>query len=84
MFWAKIMQHQVRLMQHDGTAASLREWWGLARFLGSRERGLGDMLGMWFDYFHPGFHPWQHDNSELVNQWVRRFDRTLDDCDNAA
>jgi predicted metal-dependent hydrolase len=28
---------------------------------------------LWFDYFRPTFHPWDHDNRHLVDLWKQRF-----------
>jgi uncharacterized protein len=28
---------------------------------------------LYFDYYRPSFHPWNHDNSYLVDQWKRRY-----------
>jgi predicted metal-dependent hydrolase len=30
---------------------------------------LRRMLPEYFHYYKPSFHPWQHDNRELVEQW---------------
>jgi uncharacterized protein len=27
----------------------------------------------WLDFFRPGFHPWQRDNSDLIRQWKERY-----------
>jgi predicted metal-dependent hydrolase len=27
----------------------------------------------WLDYFRPGFHPWQRDNSDLIATWKARY-----------
>jgi len=29
------------------------------------------MLPQYFRYYRPGFHPWQHDNRALIEQWKR-------------
>lgn len=30
-------------------------------------------LRMYFDYFRPSFHPWQHNNAYLIDEWKARF-----------
>lgn len=30
-------------------------------------------LRLYLDYYKPGFHPWNHDNAHLVDEWKRRF-----------
>ncbi len=42
----------------------------LAGFLLGRGGLMRSGFPAWLDYFRPGFHPWQHDNRELL----RRFD----------
>jgi len=27
----------------------------------------------WLDYFRPGFHPWDHDNADLIAKWKARY-----------
>ncbi|MCW5829799.1 MAG: metal-dependent hydrolase [Deltaproteobacteria bacterium] len=31
------------------------------------------VLGNWFDYFKPGFHPWQHNNAHLLADWKKQY-----------
>jgi predicted metal-dependent hydrolase len=59
VFWAKVLEHQVRLMRVDGTAASPREWAALARFLFVRPGGMLGLVGPYLRYYLPGFHPWR-------------------------
>lgn len=69
IFWAKVFEHQVRLMRHDGTLFSLGEWRSLLSFLfvsPGAFRGLG---ALYLDYFRPSFHPWDLDNRDLLNEW---------------
>ena len=37
------------------------------QFLLKRNGILTEMMGGWFSWFKPNFHPWQHDDSDLVN-----------------
>lgn len=34
----------------------------MVRFLWGKPGVLRKMIPEWFDYFRPGFHPWDHDN----------------------
>ena len=59
IFWAKVLEHQVRLMSVDGIASSPREWAALARFLFVRPGGMLGLVGPYLRYYRPGFHPWK-------------------------
>jgi predicted metal-dependent hydrolase len=30
-------------------------------------------LRLYFDYYRVSFHPWQHDNSHLIDEWKAHF-----------
>jgi predicted metal-dependent hydrolase len=74
IFWAKVAEHQVRLMRVDGIAASPREWASLLRFLVLQRRGsLLGLLRPYLAYYKPGFHPWDLDNRALLEAWKREL-----------
>jgi hypothetical protein len=35
---------------------------------------LAGLAPLWLAYFQRDFHPWQHDNSELVQAYVGQFE----------
>src|SRR5947207_14260434 len=63
IFWAKVLEHQVRMMGHDGTLFSPREWGSLAWYLGVEPGGLRTVVRHYFAYYRPGFHPSHVDSS---------------------
>jgi uncharacterized protein len=69
IFWAKVFEHQVRLMHVDGTLWSAREWVALYRYLCVSPGGLQRLIPAYLDYYRPSFHPWQHDNRALLEAW---------------
>jgi len=77
IFWAKVLEHQVRLMRHDGILFSLREWASLVRYLTVTDEGKpGIMLALirpYLDYYRPSFHPWNHDNRALLEAWKAEY-----------
>jgi predicted metal-dependent hydrolase len=75
IFWAKVAEHQVRLMRADGTLFSASEWGAMLRFLVLRKGGFLSMVPAYFDYFRPSFHPWDHDNRHLLSAWKEDFAR---------
>jgi len=73
IFWAKVLEQQVRLMRVDGVAGSPREWWSLVRFLFIEPGGMLRLVPRYLSYYRPGFHPWDHDNRELLEAWRREI-----------
>jgi predicted metal-dependent hydrolase len=69
IFWAKVFEHQVRLMRADGILFSGREWYALFRFLFITPGGLTSLFVPYFEYYRPSFHPWQLDNRSLLEAW---------------
>ncbi len=57
VFWAKVLEHQVRMMKVDRTLTSPREWAALAYFLFVSPGPLRRMVGPYLAYYRPGFHP---------------------------
>lgn len=76
IFWAKVLQHQARMMKVDGTALSAREWLALGRFLFVSPGGLRKIVPHYFRYYRPSFHPNDIDSSRLFDAWKRVFDAT--------
>jgi hypothetical protein len=69
IFWAKVIEHQVKMMRTDGILASPRAWWALGRFLFVRPGALRRILPDYAAYFRRGFHPWQLDDRALIVAW---------------
>jgi uncharacterized protein len=74
IFWAKVAEHQVRLMHHDRTLWSPREWRALARFLLVRPGALRKMVRPYLAYYRPGFHPWQLADTAPIEAWKREYE----------
>jgi uncharacterized protein len=69
IFWAKVLEHQVRLMWSDGVLFSVREWAQLSWHIGLGPDGLWRLLPHYLAYFSFRFHPWQLDNRDLLEKW---------------
>jgi predicted metal-dependent hydrolase len=78
IFWAKVFEQQVRMMKADGILGSAREWWALAKFLFVTPGGLRRLVPKYFAYFKRDFHPWDNDNSALLEAWRSELARTSD------
>ena len=58
--------YQRELVNTDKT---MGRWDGMddyLRFLFGKGGFIPDMIGPWFDYLKPGFHPWDHDNRHFL------------------
>lgn len=71
IFWAKVVEHQARMMRVDGTLGSLREWLALGRFLFVTPGGLRRIAPDYLRYYLPRFHPRDIDSDALVDRWRR-------------
>jgi predicted metal-dependent hydrolase len=80
VFWTLVAIHQLRLMRADGCLFSLREWRSLFVFLFIEPGGMRRVMGKYFQYFRPGFHPWQLDNRELLAAWRRESGPNAEDA----
>lgn len=69
IFWAKVLEHQVRMMHADGIAGSPRQWWAVGRFLFVSPGPMPKLIPLYLEYFRPGFHPWKLDNRDLLEAW---------------
>ena len=76
MFPRNIARYAAHLLQADGYSEedALK---AVKRFLW-REPGIfGRGWKIFFAWFRPGFHPWDHDNRALVTRWRTEFDAEL-------
>jgi len=72
-FWLRVFRFHFALVRSDGALGDLRGWWKLFRFLWIAPGGLRQLFRPWRDYFRRDFHPWQHDNFRLVEQWQAAY-----------
>jgi len=62
-----------RMMLNDRKNFSLKDAGkGLWRMWG-RNGTFSSLIPTWLEYFKPGFHPWNHDNSELIAQFKEQI-----------
>ena len=75
IFWAKVIEQQLRMMKADGTLGSGREWGALTRFLFRKPGWLFKMVRPYLAYYKPSFHPSQLDSTPLVARWQKEFEQ---------
>ncbi len=73
IFWAKVFEHQLRMMRADGTLGSPREWAHLGRWLFVSPGPLRRLIRPYLAYYRPGFHPWDFDNHALLERWEASY-----------
>jgi predicted metal-dependent hydrolase len=68
--WNQAHFHRT-LMHADGQSLNVKSWArGIARYWGPRGK-FTKLIPAYLDYYRRDFHPWQHDNRELVAKWKR-------------
>lgn len=74
LFWAKMVEHQARMMHSQGLLFSGSEWAGLGRFFFGKPGLFFKLIGPYLAYFKRDFHPKQIDCSELLERWRADFE----------
>ncbi len=69
VFWAKVFEHQARLMHADGTSASPKEWADLGIHLFVTPGGMTKLIGPYFAYYRPSFHPSERGAEPLLDTY---------------
>ena len=58
-FTSRMMLNDRKNFSLKDTATGLWRLWGINGTFSS-------LIPTWLEYFKPGFHPWDHDNSDLI------------------
>jgi predicted metal-dependent hydrolase len=74
LFWAKMFEHQVRMMHSQKLLFSLSEWAGLGRFFFGKRGVFYQLFLPYLAYFRPTFHPRDIDCSDLLARWRDDFE----------
>ena len=68
LFWALVTVFYARILRAEGKLTDLRGWGRMWQVHFGRIGFMRKMILPWADYFRPGFHPWDHDNSHFLEQ----------------
>ncbi|MEQ8950581.1 metal-dependent hydrolase, partial [Parvibaculum sp.] len=68
-FNINLFLHIRNLLAVERMQWSPRAWGRLAHYLWINPGPLRKSIPAYLDWFKPSFHPWQHDNRELVAEW---------------
>lgn len=66
----------VHMLRRDGLLWNWRVWRDGLRWLWGRDGILRPLVKAYLEFYRRDFHPWQHDNLHLVEQYRREFDAT--------
>ena len=67
IFWSLVVPFHLIIVARDGKLFDLKGWWTLFKFHWLSPGALRRIILPYFDYYRPGFHPWQHDNREFLS-----------------
>ncbi|WP_430461442.1 metal-dependent hydrolase [Thalassolituus sp. LLYu03] len=73
MFSIRISCYMVALLFWARRMPKWREIKGFWRFMFGAKGMLTNIRQPYRDYFKPGFHPWDHDNRELISKWQQEL-----------
>lgn len=66
IFWAMVAPHFLNFVRQEGQLTDAKGWRSFYRMAFGEVGFLRKMVRPWFDYFRPGFHPWDDDNSHYL------------------
>jgi predicted metal-dependent hydrolase len=61
------------MLKHDGKLWSIREWLTGLKFLLIKPGILRRVFFAYLRFYKKNFHPWQHDNRELIVAWEQKY-----------
>lgn len=65
------------MLRKDGKLTDLPMMWRGMRWLWGRNGFFRKLVGVYQDYYQSDFHPWQHDNRDLLDQYAPAFASAL-------
>lgn len=68
-FFTYATVQSMKLLKADGQLWRAATWRSALRFWWGREGIVWHVVPHFLRYYKPGFHPWQHDNRDLLEQW---------------
>ena len=71
-FWRSVLRHMGDFFRQDGINTP-RTWWRVCKFLLVKPGMLRRVFLSYMSYYRPGFHPWLHDDRELIAKVEREL-----------
>ena len=69
-FTTRMMLNDPKNFSLKGSARGLWRMWG-------KNGTFSSLIPTWLEYFKPGFHPWDHDNSELIARFKEQINEYI-------
>ncbi|MEO0368039.1 MAG: metal-dependent hydrolase [Pseudomonadota bacterium] len=61
------------LLKTSGNKVTWKERWGMLKHLFGAKGMISSVFYLYLWFFKPGFHPWDHDDSDLINTWKTKL-----------
>ena len=75
-FFKNRWKDAIELLAQDGITGWKAKW-GLFKYLTVKPGVVRRIFPAWLAYFKPGFHPWDHDDRDLIGKYEGEFEAAL-------
>jgi uncharacterized protein len=76
-FFKDTLRNLCIMLKHDGKLWSLREWLDGFKYLFIKPGILRRVFFSYISFYRKNFHPWQHDNRALINEWEQVYGKSI-------
>ena len=78
IFWSLVIPYHIGVVRTNKRGLDIKGWLKHNKVLWGKKGAFRGVIPEWFSYFRPGFHPWDDDNShvlELADILVERVEK---------
>ena len=76
-FFKDTLRNLCIMLEKDGKLWSLREWLDGFKYLFIKPGIIRRVFPAYLGFYRKNFHPWQHDNRELIAKWEQDYGKTI-------
>ena len=80
IFFALMLPFYVHNVRVTGSLTDIKGWRAVAKHTWGKKGIFRNITRPWFDWFKPGFHPWDHDNREQLENFEALLGNILRDA----
>lgn len=66
IFWSLVIPYHVGMVRNRKKQWDIKGWLKHNKMLWGKKGAFRSVIPEWFDYFRPGFHPWDDDNQHVL------------------